>query len=86
MRSSPGGERWLVRFGDETERWASGAELRPLAATAPDEGEAMCVVCKVRGGSEEVLACDQCGRGYHRACHSPAPPNCYMQGDISSIN
>lgn len=73
IKSDQSSERWLVRFGDETERWATSQELRPLASPTSQEEKALCVVCKSRAGEAEVLTCNKCGRGYHRNCHHPKP-------------
>lgn len=76
------GERWLVRFGDSTEKWATIRELRPLASSGGNDSPAMCVVCKFsRGGKrDEVITCDKCSRGYHPGCHNP-PLSTWTKGN-----
>lgn len=70
------GDRWLVRFGDNTEKWTCSRELRPLSSPGGNDAPAMCVICKFsKGNNDEVLACNSCNRGYHPGCHDPSSTN-----------
>lgn len=81
MRTETSAGRWLVKFGDNTEKWAGVTELRPFSSPSGDDAPPMCVICKQSSvnRTEEVIACDKCSRGYHPSCHSP-PVNSYVKG------
>lgn len=57
----------LVKFGDNTERWASFNELSKLNSSDVDNSP-FCVVCKENNSSDIVEVCEKCGRGYHEKC------------------
>lgn len=57
----------LVKFGDNTERWASYHELTKLSSSDVDSLP-VCVVCKCQKSSDVVEVCEKCGRGYHEKC------------------
>lgn len=57
----------LIKFGDNTERWASFHELTKLNSSEIDSLP-ICVVCKEKNSDDNVEVCEKCGRGYHEKC------------------
>lgn len=60
--------RCLIRYDDNTEKWAEISELKRFGASSPVDDGPLCVVCKKQQPNEIVETCKQCGRGYHRRC------------------
>lgn len=58
----------LVRFDDNTQKWASNSELKRFGTSKVEDDVPLCVVCKTKEETQEVEVCERCGRGYHRDC------------------
>lgn len=58
----------LVKFDDNTQKWASEKELKRFGSSKTEEEGPLCVVCKTKNDLETAEVCEQCGRGYHRSC------------------
>lgn len=62
--------KYLVKFDDNTEKWAAEQGLKKLNSSLDkDKSEdPLCVVCKVKSENDLVEVCNKCSRGYHRQC------------------
>lgn len=60
--------RCLIRFDDNTEKWAEFKELKKFGVKKHVDTGPLCVVCKKHQVNEIVESCERCGRGYHRRC------------------
>lgn len=60
--------RCLVRFDDNTEKWAEVSKLKKFGTNKTVDSGPLCVVCKKTQNAEVVETCERCGRGYHRRC------------------
>ncbi|XP_062593146.1 metal-response element-binding transcription factor 2-like [Saccostrea cucullata] len=61
--------RCFVRFEDQSEYWILFKDLQKGAK----DDEISCCVCQTDQSEEpnEIVLCDNCGLGYHQACHNP---------------
>lgn len=69
--------KYLVKFDDNTEKWASEQGLKKLNSSL-DKGkneDPLCVVCKVKSSTDLVEVCNKCSRGYHQKCMSRSTSN-----------
>jgi hypothetical protein len=61
--------KYLVKFDDNTEKWANEQGLKKLNSSLDSSTEdPLCVVCKVKSKTDIVEVCNKCSRGYHRHC------------------
>jgi hypothetical protein len=62
--------KYLVKFDDNTEKWASEQGLKKLnsSLSKSKNEDPLCVVCKVKSETDLVEVCNKCSRGYHRHC------------------
>lgn len=63
-------KKYLVKFDDNTEKWASEQKLKKLNSSLnkSEHDDPLCVVCKVKSDNDVVEVCHKCSRGYHRYC------------------
>lgn len=69
-------ENYLVKFDDNTEKWARKKDLKKLNNSSNlDEckDKSLCVICKIKDVSDKIKTCGKCCRGYHSACLSEPP-------------
>lgn len=63
--------KYLVKFDDNTDKWATEQELKKLNSSSDKSKseDPLCVVCKIKSENDDLVeVCNKCSRGYHRQC------------------
>lgn len=69
--------KYLVKFDDNTEKWASEQGLKKLnsSLSKSENNDPLCVICKEKSDTDVVEVCNKCSRGYHRHCRNQNSSN-----------
>lgn len=72
--------RCFVRFEDQSEYWILFKDLQKGAK----DDEISCCVCQTDQSEKpnEIVLCDNCGLGYHQACHNPTIGDDVLAPDV----
>jgi hypothetical protein len=70
VKSSLKNGKYLIKFDDNTEKWADVGSLKTLnsSLSKSENDDPLCVVCKDKSDTDIVEVCSKCTRGYHRHC------------------